>query len=389
MIKKQIFGLDISDYSIEVLVLTKPFFGKPKIESYARTILRGDVISNGIIKKPDKLAESLTALLKSAQPKPIKSRYCVISLPESQVFSTVFKLPAGLKYNEIKNTIPFKAEEVIPFKSSEVYFDFKRIGVIGQSQEIFYVAIPIKIVDAYVEVFEKAGLIPVAFDLESNSLARSLIDVSKKSDGAKLLLDIGARTTNLNIFDNNGIRQSLTIKIAGDRFTKAIASKLNIKPKDASDLKMKNGFDAEKQDGKVLLVLQNEFKRIIAETKKFVEYYKSDYGRGVSEVILVGGSSFLPKVDQYLADNLEIETNIGKPFGKIADPRELVNLKGKSVLFANVAGLALRGLDKNPIHCDINLLPVVPVQFSLAPAKEDRRAWLEVYIRLGVLIILI
>jgi len=36
MLKKKIFGLDISDHSIEALVLTKPFFGKAKVTAYAR-----------------------------------------------------------------------------------------------------------------------------------------------------------------------------------------------------------------------------------------------------------------------------------------------------------------------------------------------------------------
>ena len=48
MTKKQIFGLDISDHSIEALVLSKPFFGKPKITAYARTILRGEIVKDGI-----------------------------------------------------------------------------------------------------------------------------------------------------------------------------------------------------------------------------------------------------------------------------------------------------------------------------------------------------
>jgi len=386
---RQIFGLDISDHSIEALVLTKLPFGKPKVASYARAILRGEIVKDGIIKKPDKLAENISQLLGSAQPKAIKTPYCILSIPESQVFTTVFKLPAGLKHQEIKNTLPFKAEEVIPFKSSEVYFDFKTITKKGPTQEVFYVAVPTKVVDGYVETLLGIGLKPVAFDLESVSLARALLSTVKKSHAAKLLVDIGSRTTNLDIFDNNGIRQSLVIKIAGDRFTKSIAKKLGITAKEANTLKMASGFDSNKQKGKVLLVLQNEFKRVVVETKKLISYYQTQNQRKIDEVILVGGSALLPKIDQYLADNLGVEVNVGNPLLKVTDPKSFANLGNKIVLFANVVGLALRGADKNPVSSDINLLPVQVKKFALVPGKEERRTWRLVYIRLAVLIVLV
>lgn len=389
MIKKQIFGLDISDNSIEALVLTKPFFGKAKISAYARVVLRGEVVKNGVIKNNKKLAEVLTKLLATAQPKPIKTPYCIISLPESQVFTAVFKLPAGLKRKEIKKTIPFKAEEVIPFKNTEVYFDFKTLTKIGETQEVFYAAVPSGVVDGYVNVLKEVGLKPVAFDLESVSTARAVIDEKDKSGKAKLLIDIGARTTNLNIYDRGGIRHNLTINIGGNRFSKALGSKLGLKPKEAETLKRSTGFDTTKSQGQAMLVLQNEFKRIIAEVKRLIGYYQINSQRQIESIIMTGGSSLLPKVDQYLADNTSIETNLANPLKKIVDPQNLAKLKVNSILFSNVAGLALRGLAKDPVYSDINLLPVPPAGFKVAPDKSDKKSWIKVYIRLAVLLILL
>lgn len=386
MLKKDIFGLDISDHSIEALMLSKPVFGKARVDSYARTVLRGQVVKDGKIKNEKKLQENLVKLLESANPKPITSPYCIISLPESQVFTAIFKFPAGLKEKEIKNTIPFKAEEIIPFKSSEIYFDFKTIATVGETQEVFYVAVPIKVVESYVAALEGVGLKPVAFDLESNSLARALL-ARKRAKNAQLLVDIGSRTTNLNIFDKNGIRQSLVIKIAGDRFTKSVAKKLNITLKQAQELKAKNGFDAKKQQGKVLLVLQNEFKRIVEETKSLIEFYQGEAHRQVEEAVMVGGSALLPKVDQYLADNLGIKVTLGDPLQEVADPQGLLKPKTKALLFSNVIGLALRGISKNPATGDVNLLPVTMKRFAIMPKREEKKAWKFIYIRLIILAI--
>jgi len=104
---------------------------------------------------------------------------------------------------------------------------------------------------------------------------------------------------------------------------------------------------------------------------------------------LVGGSALLPEADQYLADNLGAEVNLGNPFLKISDPKKLVNLKNKAILFTNVAGLALRGMEKDPLSSDINLLPVRIRKFAIVPAKMEKKAWFFIYLRLAIFIVLI
>ncbi|OGY49394.1 MAG: hypothetical protein A3D39_00745 [Candidatus Buchananbacteria bacterium RIFCSPHIGHO2_02_FULL_39_17] len=383
-IKKEIFGLDISDHSIEALVLRQGLFGRSRVTAYARTILRGEVVRNGLIKNPQKLSQAIIKLLASAQPQAIKAKKCILALPEAQVYSTIFKFPAALKPKEIRQSLPLKAEEVIPFKSTEVYFDFKIIGRRQNDQEVFYAAVPAKILDSYLKLLQSLGLEPVAFDLESISLARALI-AKAAGDQAVLLMDVGARTTNLNIFDNNGIRQSLVINIAGDRFTKAITQHLKIPFKDAEALKIKSGFDSEKEAGKILLILQNEFKRIIAETKKLMDFYQKRYQRKITKIILVGGSALLPKIDQYLAEDLGLKVEIGNPLIKITDPAELVKFKNKAILFTNVIGLALRGIAKMPAMSDLNLISYRQKKFNLAPPKTEKQSWKKIFWQLSVL----
>jgi len=231
MAKQKFFGLDISDHSIEVSLLDKSM-NKVKVVAYSRMVLRQELVVNGVIKKPSQLAEKIKEVLAAAKPKAIRTPYCILAIPDSQVFTSIFKFPAGLKHEEIRSTISFKAEEVIPFRTSEIYFDFKTIGVANGTQEVFYAAVPVKVIDSYVEVLTVAGLIPVAFDLESISLVRSILvskeDVrkqTKKDPGqAVLLIDIGARTSDFNIVDVNGVCLNSVLKIAGNRFTKVLAA---------------------------------------------------------------------------------------------------------------------------------------------------------------------
>ena len=90
MAKRSVFGLDVSDHSIEAIVL-KRSRRQVHVSAYARTVLRTSAVVNGTIKQPDKLAEAIGSLLASAKPRPITTPYCILSIPDAQVFTAVFK----------------------------------------------------------------------------------------------------------------------------------------------------------------------------------------------------------------------------------------------------------------------------------------------------------
>ncbi|MFA6322861.1 MAG: pilus assembly protein PilM [Candidatus Buchananbacteria bacterium] len=360
MFGKKTIGLNISDYSIEALVLAKPLFGNFIIQAYARTLLPKGVVDNGEIKNEDKLVGAMTELLASARPEPIKNGHCILSLPESQTFSTIIKLPSGLKAEEIINTVPFEVEEAVPFKTDEIYFDFKTIGCQGPTQEIFYTAVKKSIVDSYVAVLKKVNLSPLAFELESNSLARALLN-HPSSDQAKILVDIGSRTTKVYIFDRQGTRESLILDIAGNKITKAIAAGLKVSILEAEKIKLTSGFNPQTEAAKrVTKILETEFKKIVIPTKKFLTDYQTQNQRTVDEVILTGGSALFENLDQLVADELGIKTDIGNPLDKIQDFKNIFKHQNSAAIFSNALGLALRGVGHDPVNSDINLLPLAP-----------------------------
>lgn len=386
LFRKKIFGLDISDNSIEVMLLSK-FLGQIKLISYGRKKLEGEVVKDGIIKKSDILAKNITEVLRQAKPKPIEAKECILSLPESKVYTHIFNLPVNLDQEQIKNSLPYEAEKIIPFSTDQVYFDFKIINKDDKWQQVFYTATEYHIIEAYQKVLSQVGLEPVAFDLESISLARSLISKNEKAQGI-LIIDLGARSTNLNIFYKNAIYLSKVINIAGNRFTKTIAKELKISEDRAERLKAEAGFDPNKDKGKLLLILQKEFRRIIKEAKAIIEYFESNQKTTVKKIILVGGSSLIPKVTGYLTENLGLEVSLGNPFTKLNVPKDLSS-RIKSVLFANVVGLALRGVAKKPKTSDINLLAIKAKKFEIIPAKEEKKVWKKIYISAAIFVILI
>ncbi len=181
-----------------------------------------------------------------------------------------------------------------------------------------------------------------------------------------MIIDIGARTTNISIFDKEGVlRESITVPIAGNQFTKAIARKLKIPLEKAEKLKRNYGLDEKKEKGKVTTILEKELQPIIKRIKKSIEYY----GQEIEEIFLVGGSARLPKIVKFLSLSLGLKVNIG--ISPLAS-----QLGRKSVLFNTVIGLALRGLEKNPEKAGINLLPkAVRPKPSLVSKKTRKKKY--------------
>jgi type IV pilus assembly protein PilM len=370
-------GLDISDFSIEALQL-KSTFGKITLEAFNRVFIEKGIIEDGEILSKSRLAEKIEELLEGAQFKKSKTTEVILSLPESRAFLHVFELPVNISVKELPGALESEVAKTIPIDVSKSYSDFRVVSKGIGNQEVLYVAAHKNIVDDYLEVMEKVGLNPVALDMESASIVRTFKN-EMSQEGAVLILDIGARTTILTVFDEGTIRVSSTIKKAGDFFTKSISEKLNISMQEAEKLKRIYGMDETKEGGRLVFVMQEALRDIVDKTKKIVDFYENKSKRKVKKVLLMGGSSLMRGLTSYLESNLDIKTELANPakmypklnrhiqetflIKDIIPPRELekkgLEYKMHPIMFSNVIGLALRGLSFNPEDSGLNLLPEI------------------------------
>lgn len=347
------FGLDISDFSIEALQLKKSF-GRVYLKTYARIVLEKGIVEDGKIINQEKFKEKVKELLANARPK-IKTKRVIISLPESKTFFKIFKFSNDFKGEELKEAVKKKAFRTIPLNPQDIYFDFKVISETDSEKEVFYVAVSKEIVDNYLEIFKDIGLEITVLDIEAGSLARAFENEMIK-EGAVLIVDIGARTTILTIFDKNFIRQSIVLSIGGNYFTETIAKKLGISFEKAEELKKIYGLDLEKGERKIVFILQNLFKEIFDRVKQLISFYEKRSGQKVKKVLLCGGSSLMPKLISNFSLNLGIESKLANPFLGIEKsmPKEKIH----PIFFSNVVGLAKRAFFENPQEQGINLIPL-------------------------------
>ena len=350
------FGLDISDYSIEVLELKKKL-GKVCLKGYGRVILEKGILEEGEILDREKLKEKVKEALEKTIPERIKTDKVIVSLPESKTFIHFFKTAGknDFKKQDSRELIRKEAEKIFPFDLKNFYYDINK-GL--------FAAAPKKIVNEYLETLRELKLRPVAIDIESASLVRAF---GKEiiNEEAVLIIDIGARNTVLTIADKDSIKLSVLIPLAGNHFTETIKDNLKVSFEKAEELKKECGLDPQKEEGKVMLVLQKVFQDILTEIRKAISFYKEKNGREIKKILLCGGSAFLPKMDSYIASNLNFTVKIPDPWTGInveslfrkKEFQKIIKTKFHPVFFANVIGLAERGLEKDPGREGINLIP--------------------------------
>jgi len=344
-----IVGVDISDHSIEILQLDED----RNIKLCARSVLEKGIVESAEIKDADRLGEALHQTIKGAGLDVLmaKKRLRIkglFSLPESKVFIREFGLETK---DNLQDQVKKKIEETVPLSLGEIYWDYINLGEQANQTRILAVAVFKKTIDDYLQFFWGEGIDPVVFDTEAASVARALLPAEKQKSSTAII-DIGARTSIINIFDpRNDLSLSVSVSCAGNYFTQQIAKKLSTSEEEAEKEKQGSGFKKEPVSG----VLKECSLVLLGEIKDALKYYQNRFGLRVGKIILSGGSSLLPGIAEHFQENLEEKVETGDPLRNIK-PGSFFGDKKEALLFANVIGLAMRGLDKDYIDKGLNLL---------------------------------
>jgi Tfp pilus assembly PilM family ATPase len=140
------------------------------IESYGT-----EKLTNSIDKKIPLLEnKEVIDVLKKIQ-KQFKYKYVEASLPEELAYIYTQEVDNG-DVSMIKGQIEFKIEENVPLKADEAIFDFVDVLTLKNNRKLISVSVVSKkVVDDYIDTFQKANLKVVSFLIQNQALSKSLI----------------------------------------------------------------------------------------------------------------------------------------------------------------------------------------------------------------------
>jgi len=127
------------------------------------------------------------------------------TVAEELVFIRFVKLPP-IGEEKIERIIAFEAQQNVPFPIDEVVWDYQLVGGgVGEQIQVILVAIKADLLDQINGAVEETGLRTTIVDLATMALYNAFRHNYGELGGCSLLVDIGARTTNLLFIERGKI----------------------------------------------------------------------------------------------------------------------------------------------------------------------------------------
>jgi type IV pilus assembly protein PilM len=287
------------------------------------------------------------------------------------VFARFVKLPA-VEEEKIERIIAFEAQQNVPFPIDEVVWDYQLIGGGGEEQvQVVLVAIKFDLLDEMNTAVEETGLRTAIVDVATMALYNAFRYSYADLGGCSLLIDIGARTTNLLFIEPQRIF-SRSIPVGGSSITVAIAKEFNEPFAAAEFRKKRDGFVslggayAEPENPEVARVsklMRSTMTRLHAEVMRSISHYRAQQqGNAPERVFLCGGSASTPYMREFFREKLQVPIEFFNPLRNVtvAHSAPVNELTHSAHLLGELVGLALRSVSACPM--ELNLRPAVVVR---------------------------
>jgi type IV pilus assembly protein PilM len=282
------------------------------------------------------------------------------------VFARFVELPAVEK-EKIERIIAFEAQQNVPFPIDEVVWDYQLVGgATGDQIQVVLVAIKEDLLERVNAAVESTGLrtsiVCVAMMALYNAFRYNYGDLP----GCSLLVDIGARITNL-LFMEPGRIFSRSLAIGGASVSSAIAKEYD-EPFTAAELRKKRhnivGFgnpateSGDLEVARLSKIIRGTMTRLHAElTRSISHYHTQQKGNAPERVYLCGGTTGTPYLRDFFQEKLQLPVEFFNPLRNVAVSKAIdaTALARSAHVLGEVTGLALRSATICPI--ELNLRP--------------------------------
>jgi len=311
-------------------------------------------------------ATALKALREVLAETGTKARDINVCAPGFQVFSKFVKLPP-VDAGKVTQIIQYEAQQNVPFPLAEVVWDYQILGSsTGGELEVLLVAIKSEVVEGLFRMAEEAKLRLQLCDVSPAALCNAFRYNYGDLQDCTMLLDIGAKTSNLLFFENGKVF-SRGIGLGANTITQDFANEAKLKFEIAEQKKVAEGFvslggayeEPESEYQAAIAKIARQFMtKLHIQVNQTIQFYRGQQGGSAPlRLFLSGGASIMPYTAQFFAEKLNVPVEYFNPFRNVQiDPAvNLEELARVAHSLGEVVGLGLRNLANCPV--EMNLMP--------------------------------
>ena len=216
-----------------------------------------------------------------------------------------------------------------------------------------------------------AGLRIKLVDVSSAALCNAFRYNYGDVEGCSMLLDIGAKTSNLLFFEKGKV-YSRSINIGANSITQDFAHEAKMRFPEAEATKLEKGSVSlggayeepeDPQAAAIAKIARQVMTRLHIQVNQTIQFYRGQQGGSAPErLYLSGGASIMPYTAQFFAEKLNLPVDYFNPFRniEIGPALDLEELSKYAHSFGEVVGLGLRDLAHCPV--ELNLMPKSSIQ---------------------------
>ncbi|MBI4273033.1 pilus assembly protein PilM [Candidatus Uhrbacteria bacterium] len=339
-VRTRAIGIDIADHTLSLVELEKKA-SRIVIAGFVQTRIPPGIVVGGRIRDEEKLSEIFGHALSKIRPRRKGSDIGVFGLPERQVYVHVFHTPAIVE-REIAKAVEKEAAETFPLEHGDMILASSVVRQDSNESSVVLLAIHRDVLREWHLFFTRMGVSVPVYDSEILAIYRGLkADITK---GPIALVDIGAVTNTVSIFDSHGmIRYIYSFEGAGDALTDEVAKTSHISIEEAE--KLKRSLDIQNPTTDMGSLLPSFFDRVREEIRNGIAFFETKTQHKVLRIVCVGGTSNIGGLMPYLHESLGRDALIGE--SGVLNGSEAQ--KGQGI---EAIGLALHLIQKNHIRKD-------------------------------------
>ena len=248
-----------------------------------------------------------------------KSQNINVCAPGFHVFSKFVKLPP-VEGGKVTQIIQYEAQQNVPFPLSEVVWDYQILGTAASGElEVLLVAIKSEVVEGLFRVAEKCKLRLQLCDASPAALCNAFRYNYGDIEECTMLLDIGAKTSNLLFFENGKVF-ARSINLGANAITQDFANEAKLKFEVAEQIKIAEGFVSlggayeepeNENQAKISKIARQFMTKLHIQVNQTMQFYRGQQGgTPPQKLFLAGGASIMPYAAQFFAEKLGCSPSI-------------------------------------------------------------------------------
>lgn len=333
-LKGNVLGIDIGSENIHLALIKHG--GKEEIISLENIPVPKDSIVNGEI--IDAIAVG-AEIKKYISMNNLKLKSLSLSIGSPQVIIRDFSIPQTKK-KDIESDIIEEISKTYRGVTDSHSISYKIISSTKSNITGIVALCPKNVVEEYVKVGYEIGEDLKYIDVNANCTAKALNTFTKYDSkvGNIVVVDIGLQKSIVNIISNGKLVISRQVPSGSLELDKLVSKEFNISLEESKKSK-KDGYNGILNESSMQMYIRNAYSAVEQEIGNTLNFFIQNISKqGISSMVLIGGGSNVPGLNNYFQEIFKIPTVI---LGDLDFKKKIKGSENLS-MFMPAIGAALR-----------------------------------------------